>query len=131
MKKGSLFLTSRETSKFYIHWFYRIVCLARHTQSTQNTKLAYLFNISRKKWAMNFFLPPGKYVVSFCIKLVVSFWMCITRLAKSTQNNKFAIYLTTGRMKFIFCSQKNIKHIFEIDTIILSLCGQACPSYLK
>ena len=36
------------------------VCLARHNQSTQNTKLAYLCNISRKTWAMKFFLPPGK-----------------------------------------------------------------------
>ena len=38
-------------------------------------------------------------------KVVVSFWMCITRLSQSTQINKFAISLKIGRMKLIFYLQ--------------------------
>ena len=35
-------------------------------------------------------LPADKYESFY---KVIVFWMCVTRLAQSTQNNKFAIYL--------------------------------------
>ena len=47
-------------------------------------------------------------------KVVVSFWMCETTLAQSTQNNKFAISLKMGRVKLIFCLQKSIKNPFKL-----------------
>ena len=36
------------------------VCIARHAQSTQNKKFAYLCNISRKAWEIDF-LPAIKH----------------------------------------------------------------------
>ena len=39
---------------------------------------------------------------------MVSFSICVTRLAQSTQNNKVAISLKTGRMKLFFCMQKTL-----------------------
>ena len=47
-------------------------------------------------------------------KVVVSFWMFLTGLAQSTQNNKFTMSLQTGRMKLIFYLQKNIKYFFKL-----------------
>ena len=47
-------------------------------------------------------------------KVVVSFWICVTRLAQNTWNNKFAISLKTGKMKLIFCLQKNIKYFVKL-----------------
>ena len=47
-------------------------------------------------------------------KVVVLPWMCVSRLAQSTQNNKFPISLKIGRMKLFFCLQKNIKYFFKL-----------------
>ena len=60
------------------------VFLVRHTESTQNTKFEYFCNISRKKWAMNFFCFQINAKVFY--KVVVSFWMCVIMLAQSIQN---------------------------------------------
>ena len=59
------------------------VCVARHAQSTQNEKLAYLCNISRKTQEMKqiFWLQIN---VKVFYKMVVSFWVCLPRLAQST-----------------------------------------------
>ena len=106
------------------------VCIARHAQSTQNKKFAYLCNISRKAWRMKLF---------FClqIKMKVFYKVIVplvsTRFSQSTQNNKFAIslkYLKENRKNEVdfLLADKNQKFL-QIDTVILDVCGQECPHY--
>ena len=68
------------------------VCVARHVQSTQNKKLAYLCNSPQKTLGMKlvFFL---KINTKIFYKLIVSLWVCVACHFQSTQNNKFAISL--------------------------------------
>ena len=55
-------------------------------------------------------------------KLVLSFWVCVTRHTQSTQNKKFAYLCNISRkgweMKLIFCMQINTK---VFNKLILSL----------
>ena len=80
-----------------IEVFYKLLLLfwayeARHAQSMQNKKFAYLCNTFRKTSGMK---------LIFCLEmnanvfysLVVSLWVCIPRHVQSTQNNIFAKYL--------------------------------------
>ena len=55
-------------------------------------KFAYLCKISRKTWRFKllFSLPINTKVF---YKVLVSFWVCVSRLVQGTQNNKFAISL--------------------------------------
>ena len=69
--------------------------IARHSQNTQNKKLAYLTylcNISRKTCGMKliFFLQINTKVL---YKLMVSLWVWVDRHDQSTQNNNFATFL--------------------------------------
>ena len=78
-----------------IKFFYKLilpswVCVARHTQSTQNKKFGYLFNISRKTWRMKLIFLSAERHQSF---LQISFWVCVASHAQSAQSNKFAISL--------------------------------------
>ena len=66
------------------------VCAPRLAQSIQNKKLAYLYNISSKTWAMELLFCLQINAKIFC-KLVVSLLVCVDRHAQSTKNNKFAI----------------------------------------
>ena len=62
-------------------------------------------------------------------ELILSFWVCVTRHAESTQSNKFVISLQ--------CLNENIKdeveflaadkheNFLEVDSITLSVCSQA------
>ena len=77
--------------------FYKLVlsfwvCVDRQSESTQNNKFAYLWNLSRKVWGMKliFWLQINTKVF---YKLIVSLWVCIVRHTQSTQNNKFSISL--------------------------------------
>ena len=63
------------------------VCIARHTQSTQNTKFNNIFVISKEVD----FLPTDNAKVFY--KLIVSLWVGIARHAQSTQNTTFTISL--------------------------------------
>ena len=62
-------------------------CVTRHTRSTTNKKCAYVWNISRKSWAMKliFCLQINTKVL---YKFIVSLWMYVSRHTQSTQNNK-------------------------------------------
>ena len=68
------------------------VSVARHAQSTQNKKFAYLCNISRNtcRNKLIFCLEKNKKVF---YKLIVSLWVCVAKDVQSTQNEKFAISL--------------------------------------
>ena len=62
-------------------------------------------------------------------ELILSFWVCVTRHAESTQSNEFVISLQ--------CLNENIKdeveflaadkheNFLEVDSITLSVCSQA------
>ena len=70
----------------------------------------------------------------FC-KVIVSFWVCVARQAQSTKNNQFTIslqYLKENMKDEVdFLPADKCWRLFQIDTIILGVCGQACPNYLK
>ena len=118
--------------------FYKLIlswmCVASHAQITQNKKFVYLWNIFRKIW--------GKKLI-FCLqintnvfyKMIVSLLVFITRLAQSTQNNKFAIplqYLKENRKNEVdFLPADKHQRFPKIDTIILGVCSQACSNYPK
>ena len=117
-----------------IEVFYKVISfllsVTTHAQSTQN-KFAYLCNISIKALGMK---------LIFCLqintnvfyKMIVSLLVCIARQAQSTKNNQFTISLQ--------CLKKSMKNevdflpagkcwsFFQIDTIILGVCGQAYPN---
>ena len=51
-------------------------------------------------------------------KLILSFWVCISRHARCTQNKKFACLCNISRkaweMKLIFCQQMNTKALYKL-----------------
>ena len=110
------------------------VYIARHAQSTQNKKFAYLFNISRKTWRMKLIFCLQINAKVFC-KLIISLWVCVARHAQSTQKNKFAISLQypkeNKKNEVDFLPADKYQRFSEIDTVILCVCGQACTNYLK
>ena len=68
-------------------------------------------------------------------KMIVSLWMYVASHAQSTQNNKFAIPLqylkeiVKDEVDFLLADKH--QRFLQIDTIILGVCGQACPNYPK
>ena len=88
-------------------------------------------NISRKKWMMKCIFGMQINIEVFH-KLILSFWLCVTRHPQSTQN-KFAylwnISSKAWEMKLIFCLQINTSFL-EVDSITLGVISQACPKYL-
>ena len=80
------------------------------------------WNISRKKWMMNFiFLMQVNMEVFY--KLIPSFWVCVNRHAQSTQN-KF-VYLAISLEKHwdeidFFSADKHTSSL-QIDTMILMM----------
>ena len=73
-------------------------------------------NIVRKKWMMKFIFCMKLNIEDFC-KVILSFWVSVTRHSQSTQN-KFAylcnISIKTRGMKLIFCLQINTKVFYKM-----------------
>ena len=73
-------------------------------------------NTSRKK-RMKFLFGMQINIEGF-YKLILSFWVCATRHAQSTQNKKFAypcnISRKAWRVRFIFCLQINTKVFYKL-----------------
>ena len=67
--------------------------------------------------------------------MVVSLWVYVARQAQSIKNNLFTIslqYLNENMKDEVdFLPDDEWWMFFEIDTIILGVCNQACPNYLK
>ena len=104
-----------------------LVSVTRHAQSTQN-KFAYLCNIPINAWGMRLFfcLQISKNIF---YKMIVSLWVCIVRQAQSTKTSHFTIslqYLKENMKNEVKCWR-----FFQIATIILGVCSQACPNLLK
>ena len=68
-------------------------------------------------------------------KMILSFWVFATRPPQSTQNNKFAISFQNPKenrkneVDFLLADKH--QRFLQIDTIVLGVCGHACPSYSK
>ena len=73
-------------------------------------------NISRKKWMMKCIFGMQINIEVF-YKLILSFWVCATRHAQSTQNKKFAYLCNISRkawgLKLVFCLQINTKVFYK------------------
>ena len=78
----------------------------------------------------------------FCLQLntkvfykVIVFWICVTRLSQSTQNNTLAISLQclkeNEKNEIDFLLEDKHQRFLQNDTIILGVCGQACPNHPK
>ena len=94
-------------------------------------------NMSRKKWMMKCIFGMQINIELF-YKVVLSFWVCLTRYAQSAQNKKFAylcnISRKAWRMKLIFGLQINMKFFYKLIIsawVCLSVCSQACLKYPK
>ena len=74
-------------------------------------------NISRKKWMMQFIFGMQLNIEVF-YKLMLSFWVCVTRHAQSTQNKNFAYLCNISRkawvVKLIFCLKINSKVFYKV-----------------
>ena len=67
-------------------------------------------------------------------KLVLSFWVCTTRHAQSTQNKfecLFNISKKAWKVKLIFCLQMDTKVFYKLIVSALGLYSQGCPKYPK
>ena len=66
---------------------------------------------------------------------MISLWLSIGRHSQSTQNNKFAIsllYLKENLKDEVdFLPAGKHQKLLQIDTLILVVWGQACPTYPK
>ena len=68
-------------------------------------------------------------------KAIISLWVCVTRHAQSTQNNKFAISLqylienVKDEVKFLQADR--LKSFLQVDSITLGVRSQTCPKYPK
>ena len=75
------------------------------------------YSISRKKGIMKFVFGMQINIEVF-YKLVLSFWVCIARLARSIQNKKLQylcnIFIKTWAMELLFCLQINTKVFFKL-----------------
>ena len=68
--------------------------------------------------------------------MVVSLWVSVARQAQKTKNNQFTISLQHLKKKMKdevdFLPPDKRWRFFEIDIyIVLGVCGQTCPKYLK
>ena len=92
------------------------------------------FNISRKKWMIKCIFSVQINIKVFC-KMIISFWVCLTRHAQSIQNKRFAYLCNISRkawqMNLIFLPADNHKSFLQDDCIILCVHSQVCPKYLK
>ena len=65
----------------------------------------------------------------------VSLWVCTAWHAENTQNNKFVISLQYlkkyAKDEVDFFPADKRQRFLQIDTIILIVCDQTCPNYLK
>ena len=68
-------------------------------------------------------------------KMIVSLSVCVARQAQSAKNNKFAISLQhlkeNLKDKVDFLPVDKCRRFLQSDSIILGVCGLACPNYPK
>ena len=105
------------------------VCIARHAQSIQNKKFAYLRSIFRKTWGRKliFWLHINITLASLCV--------FGARYAESTQNDKFPISMQYRKenlkCEVYFLPGDKRQRFLQINNIILVLCVLAWTNYLE
>ena len=90
-------------------------------------------NISRKKWMMKF-VSGMQINIKVFYKLILSFWLCLTRHAQLTQNKKCISlqYLQKSMGHEVdFLPENKHRSFLQVDSITLDLCSQTCPKYPK
>ena len=87
-----------------------------------------------KAWRMKLIFCLQRNKKGF-YNIIVSIWVCVARQVQSAQNNKFTISLQYAKDKvkdevdFLLADKR--RRFLQSDTIILGVCGQACPNYPK
>ena len=103
------------------------VCIARHVQSTQYKKFAIFLQYFKENMGDEFdFCQLINMKVSYM--LIVSLWVC---RAQSTQMTSLQYLKESVKDEVDFLCADKLQRFLQIDTIILGLCGQACPNYPK
>ena len=85
-----IFGMQRNIENFYKLILSFQICVARHAQSTQSKKFAYLCNTSRKTLGMKVIFILQITIKAY-FKLILSFYVCVARHAQITQNNNYGI----------------------------------------
>ena len=80
------------------------------------------WSISIKKWMVKFIFGMQKFEVFY--KLILSFWVSITRFSQSTQNKKFGDVVD-------FLPADKFESFLQVNSITLGVHSQACPNYQK
>ena len=80
------------------------------------------WSISIKKWMVRFIFGMQKFDLFY--KLILSFWVNITRRAQSTQNKKFGDVVD-------FLPADKFESFLQVNSITLGVHSQACPNYQK
>ena len=110
-----------------IPYLVKFWCLSYGSKWCQPNKLqdSLKCNISRKKWIMKFIFGMQINIKVFCRLILLTFWVCVTRHAQSTQNKKFPYLCNISRkaweMKLIICRQINAKYFYKV-VVSLWLC---------
>ena len=76
----------------------------------------------------------GKQInIEVFYKLILSFWVSVTRHAQSTQNNFTYLAISPekhgGEVDFLAADKQ--KKFLQVDSITLGVHSQACPKYPK
>ena len=89
-------------------------------------------NISRKKWIVKFIFSMQRNIEIF-YKLLLPFWVCVSRHAQSTQNKKCISlqYLHENHEVEVVSLSADKFESFLQGGCILDVCNQACPKYPK
>ena len=101
--------------------------------TTRNKKFAYFCNIFGKMWVMKFI---------FCLyinmevphKLILLFWMCVSRYVQSTQKDKVAIYLQYIQKVMsgeVFSHVDKQEVSLQTNTMIFDGNGRTFPKFSK
>ena len=101
-----------------IEVFYKLILsfwvyVARHAQSIQYKKFAYLCDISGKALGCSWFFCLQLNAKVF-YKLIVSLWVCVDRNVQPTQNDKFEISLQYSELSIkrtLFLPKESVRFI--------------------
>ena len=89
-------------------------------------------NTSRKKWMMKCIFGMQRNFKIF-YKLILPFWVCVSRHSQSTQNKKFAYLYNISRKTCGWSGSSaadKYERFLQVNRI-LDLCNQDCPKYPK
>ena len=117
-------MSCRGTSKFSTSSYYYLECAYLDIPWVPKIRSLHIFTISPEKHGDKVVLLPVDKYQSF-LKMILSFWVCATRVTQRTQNNKFAILLQylkeNGKNEVYFLLADKHQSFLQIHTIILGV----------